>query len=256
MLTLGLDIGSLTAKGVLFDNGSIVEKHLIQVGYNSKNAADKLMEELLAKASVTSSDIKKVIATGYGRNSIDFADKSVSEIICHGKGIHFLLPDIRTIIDIGGQDSKVILLDEKGTVVNFVMNDKCAAGTGRFLDVMARAMETEIQHFGELSLKGKNPSKISSVCTVFAESEIISLVAKGENREDITSGIHLSIARRIVSMVKRVGLVTPVAMSGGVALNIGVIDALQKLLKTTVKTTPLAQYGGALGAALLAQEID
>ena len=164
------------------------------------------------------------------------------------------MPEIRTIIDIGGQDSKVIILDDKGNVANFVMNDKCAAGTGRFLDVMARAMETEIQYFGELALRGKNPSKISSVCTVFAESEIISLVAKGENREDITSGIHLSIARRIVSMVKRVGMKPPVAMSGGVALNVGVIDALQKLLETPVITTPLAQYGGALGAALLAEE--
>lgn len=254
MITLGLDIGSLTAKGVLLKEGQLFEKHLIPVGYNSKKAALFLMDALFEKANIKQSDIQKTVATGYGRNNIDFADKTVSEIICHGRGIHFLLPEIRTIIDIGGQDSKVIILDDKGNVANFVMNDKCAAGTGRFLDVMARAMETEIQYFGELALRGKNPSKISSVCTVFAESEIISLVAKGENREDITSGIHLSIARRIVSMVKRVGMKPPVAMSGGVALNIGVIDALQKLLETPVVTTPLAQYGGALGAALLAQD--
>ncbi len=252
MITLGIDIGSLTAKGVLLKDNSILEKHLIQVGYNSKKAGDKLLAELLEKASIDRTEIARIVATGYGRNSIDFADKAVSEIICHGKGIHFLLPDTRTIIDIGGQDSKVIILNAKGTVVNFVMNDKCAAGTGRFLDVMARAMETEIQYFGELSLQSKNPAEISSVCTVFAESEIVSLVAKGENREDITSGIHLSIGRRIYSMVRRVGMVEPVAMSGGVALNIGVIDALEKLLKTEIKTSPLAQYGGALGAALLA----
>ncbi len=254
MITLGLDIGSLTAKGVLMKDGQLFDKHLIPVGYNSKKAALLLMDELFEKAKIKQTDIQKTVATGYGRNNIDFADKTVSEIICHGRGIHFLLPGIRTIIDIGGQDSKVIVLDDSGNVANFVMNDKCAAGTGRFLDVMARAMETEIQYFGELALRGKNPSKISSVCTVFAESEIISLVAKGENREDITSGIHLSIARRIVSMVKRVGMKPPVAMSGGVALNIGVIDALQKLLDTPVKTTPLAQYSGALGAALLASE--
>ncbi len=254
MITLGLDIGSLTAKGVLLKEGQMLEKHLIPVGYNSKKAALLLMDELFEKAKIKQTDVQKTVATGYGRNNIDFADKTVSEIICHGRGIHFLLPEIRTIIDIGGQDSKVIILDDKGNVANFVMNDKCAAGTGRFLDVMARAMETEIQYFGELALRGKNPSKISSVCTVFAESEIISLVAKGENREDITSGIHLSIARRIVSMVKRVGMKPPVAMSGGVALNVGVIDALQKLLETPVITTPLAQYGGALGAALLAEE--
>lgn len=255
MITLGIDIGSLTAKAVLLKDNKVAGKHLLSVGYNSKTAADKLLAELLEKASLDKSDISKIVATGYGRNSIDFADKAVTEIICHGKGIHFLLPEVRTIIDIGGQDSKVIVLDEKGTVANFVMNDKCAAGTGRFLDVMARAMETEIQDFGPLALKGKNPSQISSVCTVFAESEIISLVAKGEKREDITSGIHQSIARRIVSMVKRVGLVPPLAMSGGVALNIGVIKALEDILKTPISTTPLSQYSGALGAALLAQEM-
>ena len=148
---------------------------------------------------------------------------------------------VRTIIDIGGQDSKVIVLDKNGNVANFVMNDKCAAGTGRFLDVMARAMETEIQEFGILSLKSKNPSKISSVCTIFAESEIISLVTKGENREDITSGIHLSIARRIASMVKRLGMIPPVAMSGGVALNVGMVDALEKILDTKIEIAPFSQ---------------
>lgn len=255
MITLGIDIGSLTAKGILLDGHDVIEKHLMSVGYNSKTAAHKLLEEILSKASMEQSAVSKIVATGYGRNSIDFADKAVTEIICHGKGIHFLLPQVRTIIDIGGQDSKVIVLDEIGTVANFVMNDKCAAGTGRFLDVMARAMETEIQDFGPLALKGKKPSEISSVCTVFAESEIISLVAKGESREDITSGIHISIARRIASMVKRVGLIPPLAMSGGVALNVGLINALENILGTSINTTPLSQYSGALGAALLAQEM-
>ncbi len=254
MITLGIDIGSLTAKGVLYDGQNIVEKHLIPVGYNSRKAGEKLREELLQKAGLQQDDIGRVVSTGYGRNSIDFADRAVTEIICHGKGIHHQMPHIRTIIDIGGQDSKVIVLDKRGNVANFVMNDKCAAGTGRFLDVMARAMETEIHDFGVLSLQSKNPSKISSVCTVFAESEIISLIAKGENREDITSGIHLSIARRIASMVKRLGMIPPVAMSGGVALNVGLVDALEKILETKIETTPFSQYSGALGAALLAQD--
>jgi predicted CoA-substrate-specific enzyme activase len=253
MISLGIDIGSLTAKGVLLEGTDIVKKHLIPVGYNSKKAGEKLLEELLQKAGIQREAIGKVVSTGYGRNSIDFADRAVTEIICHGKGIHFQMPHIRTIIDIGGQDSKVIVLDKNGNVANFVMNDKCAAGTGRFLDVMARAMETEIHEFGQLSLQSKNPSKISSVCTVFAESEIISLVAKGENREDITSGIHLSIARRIASMVKRLGMIPPVAMSGGVALNVGLVDALEKILNTKIETTPFSQYSGALGAALLGQ---
>ena len=255
MISLGIDIGSLTAKSVLFDGKEMVEKHLIPVGYNSKKAGEKLLEELLQKAGIKREDIGKTVSTGYGRNSIDFADKAVTEIICHGKGVHLLMPHVRTIIDIGGQDSKVIVLDKNGNVANFVMNDKCAAGTGRFLDVMARAMETEIQEFGILSLKSKNPSKISSVCTIFAESEIISLVTKGENREDITSGIHLSIARRIASMVKRLGMIPPVAMSGGVALNVGMVDALEKILDTKIEIAPFSQYSGALGATLLAQEL-
>lgn len=254
MLTLGVDIGSLTAKAVLMDGFKVVEKHLLSVGYNSKTAADKLLAGLLDKASLERNAVSKIVATGYGRNSIDFADKAVTEIICHATGIHFLLPEIRTIIDIGGQDSKVIVLDENATVANFVMNDKCAAGTGRFLDVMARAMETEIQDFGPLALKSENPSEISSVCTVFAESEIISLVAQGKKREDITAGIHVSIARRIASMVKRVGMIPPLALSGGVALNVGLIKALEKILDTSISTTPLSQYSGALGAALLARE--
>lgn len=256
MISLGIDIGSLTAKGVLFENGKIIEKHLISVGYNSRIAGEKMVAELLEKAGLKRQDIGKTVATGYGRNSIDFADITTTEIICHGKGIHYQLPHIRTIIDIGGQDSKVILLDKKGNVANFVMNDKCAAGTGRFLDVMARAMETHIHEFGLLSLQADNPSKISSVCTVFAESEIISLVSKGENRNDIIAGIHLSIARRIVSMVKRVGMVPPVAMSGGVALNVGLVNALEKILDVKIETTPYSQYSGALGAALIGQEED
>ncbi len=253
MISLGIDIGSLTAKAVLIDRREIMIRHLIPVGYNSKKAGEKLLEELLEKAGIDRKEIGKIISTGYGRNSIDFADKTVTEIICHGKGVHLHMPHIRTIIDIGGQDSKVIVLDKNGNVANFVMNDKCAAGTGRFLDVMARAMETEIHEFGILSLKSKNPSKISSICTIFAESEIISLVAKGENREDITSGIHLSIALRVASMVKRLGMIPPVAMSGGVALNVGLVDALEKILNTKIETSPFSQYSGALGAALLAQ---
>jgi len=255
MISLGIDIGSLTAKGVLFDGEKIIEKYLIPVGYNSKKAGEKLLEDLLEKVGINREDISKIVSTGYGRNSIDFADKAITEIICHGKGVHFLLPNIRTIIDIGGQDSKVIVLDKNNNVANFVMNDKCAAGTGRFLDVMARVMETEIQEFGILSLRSKNPSKISSVCTIFAESEIISLVVKGENREDITSGIHLSIARRIASMVRRLGMIPPVAMSGGVALNVGLVDALEKILNTKIEISPFPQYSGALGAALLGQDL-
>ncbi|MFZ2399182.1 MAG: acyl-CoA dehydratase activase, partial [Smithella sp.] len=158
-------------------------------------------------------------------------------------------------IDIGGQDSKAILLDDNGKVKNFVMNDKCAAGTGRFLEVMARAMEVNLDEFGTMSIKSKNPSKISSLCTVFAESEVISLIAKGEQRQDIIAGIHESIASRISSMAGRVGIKEPVMITGGVARNIGVIHALEKKLGMNIEVSPYAQVNGAIGAAIIAASL-
>ena len=176
----------------------------------------------------------------------------MTEIICHGTGAHYLNPLIRSIIDIGGQDSKAIVLDEKGKVKNFAMNDKCAAGTGRFLEVMARALEVDLDGFGELSLKAGEPSRISSLCTVFAESEVISLISKGERRENIIAGIHESIAARVSSMANRVGIVSPVVMTGGVAKNVGVVKALEKKLGIAVEVSKYAQVNGAIGAAVLA----
>ncbi len=174
------------------------------------------------------SSISKIVSTGYGRNSVKFADKTFTEIMAHAAGAYFLNPKIRTIIDIGGQDSKAMALDEKGKVKNFVMNDKCAAGTGRFLEVMARALEVNLDEFGAMSLQSKLPSKISSLCTVFAESEVISLIARGEKRPDIIAGIHESIAARVSSMLARVGVAEPVMITGGVARNAGVVDALDE----------------------------
>ncbi|RLE17468.1 MAG: 2-hydroxyglutaryl-CoA dehydratase [Acidobacteria bacterium] len=253
MITCGIDIGSVTAKGVIMDENNLLATTIQFTGYNAGTAGETVLQKLLGQAGLKREQIVALIATGYGRNSVDFADKTLSEIICHGAGAHFAIPTARTVIDIGGQDSKVILLSDAGQVLNFVMNDKCAAGTGRFLEVMARALETDLDGFGQLSLKGSTPAAISSTCTVFAESEVISLVAKGESRENIIAGIHRSIAARTVAMANRVGLIPDIVMTGGVSRNIGVIQALEKLLNLPVTVPENAQLTGAIGAALLAQ---
>jgi len=192
------------------------------------------------------------VSTGYGRNSVDFADKAITEITCHAAGAYFQDPAVRSVIDIGGQDSKAISMDDAGRVNDFVMNDKCAAGTGRFLEVMARALEVDLDAFGEMSLKADTPAAISSLCTVFAESEVISLIARGEKRENIIAGIHESIGSRVLAMAKRVGVTEPVMMTGGVAKNIGVVKALENRAGVSIKVSPNAQINGAIGAALLA----
>ncbi|MEK6655416.1 MAG: acyl-CoA dehydratase activase, partial [Thermodesulfobacteriota bacterium] len=174
---------------------------------------------------------------------------------CHAAGARFLDPSVRSLIDIGGQDSKAVVMDGNGKVVNFTMNDKCAAGTGRFLEVMARALEADLDEFGELSLKAERPANISSLCTVFAESEVISLISKGETRENIIAGIHEAIASRVAAMANRIGLAAPVMMTGGVARNIGVVRALEKAIGMSVVVSPHAQVAGAIGAASLAQEL-
>lgn len=255
MITAGIDIGSITAKAAILENGKILATKVIFTGYNAEAAGLRVYEEVLADLGLGKNSVVKIISTGYGRNSVKFADKSYTEIMCHAIGAHFLNPHIRTIIDIGGQDSKAILLDDNGKVKNFVMNDKCAAGTGRFLEVMARALEVNLDEFGAISVKSKQPSKISSLCTVFAESEVISLIAKGEQRQDIIAGIHESIASRISSMIGRIGLKEPAMVTGGVARNVGVIHALEKKLEMKIEVSSYAQENGAIGAAFLAASL-
>jgi len=254
MLTVGMDIGSITTKAAVVKDGSILGTRVIFTGYNAESAGNRVMEELLAELGIRREQVERIVATGYGRNSVRFADSAITEITCHAAGAHYLNPHIRSIIDIGGQDSKTIAVDEKGRVKDFAMNDKCAAGTGRFLEVMARALEVDLDEFGELSLRSENPSKISSLCTVFAESEVISLISKGESRDNIIAGIHESIAARVAAMAKRVGVVPPIMMTGGVAKNRGVVDALQKKLESTIEVAANAQENGAIGAAVLAAE--
>lgn len=232
--------------------GKIRGTRVIFTGYNAEQAGAKVYEELLKELGIEKSDVRRVVSTGYGRNSVKFMDKAMTEIICHGAGAHYLNPRARSVIDIGGQDSKAIILDERGKVKNFAMNDKCAAGTGRFLEVMARALEVDLDGFGALSLRAGDPSRISSLCTVFAESEVISLISKGEQRENIIAGIHESIAARIAAMANRLRIAPLVVMTGGVAKNIGVVKALERKIGMAVEVSEYAQVNGAIGAAILA----
>ncbi len=252
MITIGIDVGSITTKAVMMKDGALVSAKVINTGYNAKNAGETVLEDIISEVRIKRSSIERIVATGYGRNSVPFADKTVTEITCHASGGRYLNPKIRSVIDIGGQDSKAIVMDEKGRVKDFAMNDKCAAGTGRFLEVMARALEVDLDDFGKMSLNAENPSIISSICTVFAESEIISLISKGEKRENIIAGIHNSISVRVVAMAGRIGLTAPVMMTGGVAKNIGVVKALEKKTGHSIFVSKEAQIAGAIGAAIIA----
>ena len=254
MYTAGIDIGSISTKAVIMRDGQLLASRVILTGYNAENAGKKVFDAVLDDLQISASAITRIVATGYGRKSLAMADKSITEIMCHATGARYLNPLIRSIIDIGGQDSKAILLDDHGKVANFAMNDKCAAGTGRFLEVMARAMEVDLDEFGRMSLKADLSARISSLCTVFAESEIISLIAKGEKRENIIAGIHESICVRVLAMANRIGIKSPVMMTGGVAKNIGVVRAFEKAIGSPIEVSDYAQVNGAIGAALLAQD--
>lgn len=252
MITVGIDIGSITAKAAVLKDNEIIAVRIMNTGYNAKNSGDILFEGIVSGLGLNPSDIHGIVATGYGRKSIAFANQAITEITCHAAGARYLNQDVRSVIDIGGQDSKVIVLDETGRVKDFAMNDKCAAGTGRFLEVMARALEVDIADFGSLSLAAKKPSSISSLCTVFAESEVISLISKGESRENIIAGIHDSIAARVASMAGRIRWMAPVMMTGGVAKNSGVVLSLEKKIGYPILVSPNAQFTGAIGAAIIA----
>jgi len=253
IFTLGIDVGSITTKAALMRDGRLFSYATTFTGYNMEAAVKKVVDATLAEASLVPENLTRIIATGYGRKSVAVAHEDRTEILCHAAGAYFQDSAIRFVIDIGGQDSKAILLDDRGKVANFAMNDKCAAGTGRFLEVMARAMEVDLDEFGRMSLQAGQPAKISSLCTVFAESEIISLIAGGEKRENIIAGIHESICARVLAMANRVGISPPIMMTGGVAKNVGVVRAFEKAIGSTVEVSEYAQLNGAIGAALLAQ---
>lgn len=250
MITAGIDIGSNTTKAVIMENNRILSQHIVFTGYSAREAANEVLDGVLKKADLVRSDIKKLICTGYGRNYMTEADHTCTEITCHALGAYYSLPGVGSVIDIGGQDSKYITIGKAGAVSKFTMNEKCAAGTGRFLEVMARALEMDLESFAALSLKSENPAQISSLCSVFAESEVISLIASGCDRPNIIAGLHESIASRITAMVHRIGLKEPVIMTGGCARNYGLVSALEKALGVTIIVNETAQINGAIGAAL------
>lgn len=252
--TLGIDVGSTASKCIILKDGKdIVAKSLVSVGTGT-SGPQRAINDVLKNAQMTREDMDYTLATGYGRNSLDgIADKQMSELSCHARGAYFLFPNVHTVIDIGGQDVKVLHI-ENGAMVNFQMNDKCAAGTGRFLDVMARVLEVQVQDLEKLGAQSTKKVSISSTCTVFAESEVISQLAQGSDKRDIIAGIHRAIAGRVAGLVHRVGVVPEVVMTGGVAQNHGVVEAVEEQIGVSIKSSPLTQYNGALGAALFAYQ--
>lgn len=248
MIRMGIDVGSTTTKAVLIDaNNQIINSVVTPTGNNPPQTARNLAGELNQSATP-----QAICATGYGRKIVDFADKAITEITCHAAGVRAAHPDVATIIDIGGQDSKVITLDHTGGVADFAMNDKCAAGTGSFLDSIARRFELDLNELAHKCLQSSNPLPISSTCVVFAESEVIGLLTEGAELNDIISGIHASIAARISRLYAQVKGQAPVYFSGGVAKNEGMIKALESELGVKVTPAKNPQIMGAYGAAVLA----
>jgi predicted CoA-substrate-specific enzyme activase len=255
MIVAGCDVGSLTGKALIMKDNKILSYSIVPSTIKPEKTSQNAMDAALEKAGLQSKDIGFIVGTGYGRMKVPFADLNVSELSCHGKGAYWLLPSIRTVIDVGGQDCKVIRIDDEGRILDFAMNDKCAAGTGRFLEVMAKALEVNLGELGELSSKSTKPAQITSQCSVFAETEVISFIAQGVEAVDIIAGIHESIASRIVSLSLKVGLKEDITLTGGVAKNTGVIEAIKKKLGIEIKKLSLdPQVIGALGAALIAEE--
>ena len=252
MITIGLDIGSVAAKGVLLKGEQLYSK-MIPTGWSPRNAGEQLINHLLQHTGYGSHDVDNIIVTGYGRVSVHDASRTITEIKCHARGVVERYPQIRTIIDIGGQDSKVIQVDSRGRVVDFAMNDKCAAGTGRFLQVMANTLGMDVSELAD-SENQKQAVAINSMCTVFAESEIIGMLAQGIDKGSIIAGLHRSIGKRVAAMVRRLGVNKEVAFTGGVAMNRGVQKALEEELGCKVLVPEICQFTGALGAALLGRE--
>lgn len=253
MITSGCDVGSLTAKAVIMKDGEILAKAVKRAGTKPDLSATAVMDKALERAGISLTDIDCIVGTGYGKDKIPFAHKTESEITCHAMGAWWNAPDVRTVVDIGGQDAKAVQLDDKGRVVRYVYNDKCASGTGRFLEVMAEALEVALDEMGTISEKSTEKIKISNQCVIFAETEVISLVNAGKEVPDIVNALHRAMASRAASLAKGIGVKEKVAFTGGVAKNQGVYKALGEILGVELvmlNTDP--QINGALGAALFA----
>jgi predicted CoA-substrate-specific enzyme activase len=253
MICAGIDGGSRAIKVVLYDAGiaQVLARGERDQGIDHDALATELLDQLLTQHNLTSRDVKRIVATGYTRNGIRVADTTITEITCHAFGVRHLHPDARTVIEIGGQDSKLLRLDADGTVRDFAMNDRCAAGTGRFLEVVASRLGTDLASLGDLASKSRTPAAISSTCVVFAETEIIGLLASGTSREDIVAGVQTAMASRIAAMAGR-HLTSPLLFTGGVARVSGMRQAMETALGHSVQIATDPQFTGALGAAILA----
>ncbi len=254
MICAGIDAGSRAIKVVLFDHtqAQVIGSGITDQGVEQPRLAETVYDETLRKAGLGRAQIHAVVATGYGRNRVAFADTTITEITCHARGVHHVAPEARSIIEIGGQDSKVIRLEDGGRVRDFAMNDRCAAGTGRFLEMLAMRLGVDWSALSELSLQSTKPSLISNTCVVFAETEIIGLLAEGVPAADIAAGVQNSIATRVTAMAGR-ALESPVVFTGGVALQPGMVRALESAANAPVQTALQPQFTGALGAAILAR---
>ena len=256
MLFAGVDVGSVAAKSVIFDadRRSVVGQAVLPTGWNPKEAGSAALDAALREAGASRSDPARIVGTGYGRVSLPFAHKTVTEITCHAKGAAHLFPEARVVLDIGGQDSKVTRLNPDGSVADFVMNDKCAAGTGRFLQVLAGILDLSLPELSEAAARGK-PAPISSMCAVFAETEIVGLLAGGTPPEDIAAGVFLSVARRMRALARRIPFSGLCVFSGGTAVSPVFTRMLEAELETPVQIPEHPQTLGALGAALCAEEL-
>ena len=256
-LAAGVDVGSTQTKAIIFsDNAAkeIVARALVDTGANVRKAAELAFHEACHAAGIHAGDVGFVVGTGYGRYRVSFGHAQMTEITCHARGAHFVFPGTRTVIDMGGQDSKAIRVGEAGEVLDFVMNDKCAAGTGRFLANAADVMGISLEEIGPLSLRASRPVKITTVCTVFVESDILSYLSQEKKPEDILGGVHLAIAKRTLSLARRIPIDPEITLTGGVARNLGMVHALEEVLGRRLQVSPEAHFIGAIGAALFALE--
>lgn len=249
---MGIDFGSTTAKAVIVDlNGNIVASAVSHMGAVSDAAVHQAVADVLEQSGLKQEDMGRCVSTGYGRRMLDIADRNFTEITCHARGAVAMVPDARLVIDIGGQDSKTISVDSNGLVAQFAMNDRCAAGTGKFLEVLARALEIELEEMGDIAMRAEEELKISSMCATFAETEVISLRAEGHSKENVLGAVHQAIATRTLGLVNRVGKKGPAVMTGGVARNKAAVHYIEKALGMPLLLPAAPQIAGALGAALI-----
>jgi len=253
---MGIDIGTSTSKGVIFKDTLMITYHCLPTGINYVSTAAHLATELLEKSRLTMQDIRYKVATGYGAGSVGYCNQIVNDVSCCAKGISNLFSDVRTVIDIEGQTTQVIRLDKNGQIVNFLTSEKCASGSGRFLEIISNVLQIPLKDIGPFSLQSNNPVVFTTACAVFGESEAVSRVAEGVPAEDILAGVHQAMAHKIYTMIERIGLEESCAVCGGGGLNIGLIKALEEILKLKLIVPAQPHLVTALGAALYAKEVS